>query len=344
MSSSTIAVVYSSTYRQHDTGPHVETPERLDEIWEAVEPTLDRRTLIEPRPIEVEEARLVHAPDQAELIRRLSERGGGQIDADTVVSARSLEVALLAAGGTVQAVDAVLEQGHPAAFALVRPPGHHATQRRSMGFCLLNNVAIAARHAQREHGLERIAIVDFDVHHGNGTQAIFEDDPSVLFVSSHQFPLYPGTGRVDEAGTDRGRGYTLNLPLAPGCGDREYATLFDQAILPKVAAFRPELILVSAGYDAHWADPLAHMRLSAAGYAAMVRSLKTLAREIGARGPVLTLEGGYDLDALAGSVAASLAVLADEDWQDPVGPAPPGPDRTPEISRLLTRLREIHRF
>ncbi|HEX2174020.1 MAG TPA: histone deacetylase [Dehalococcoidia bacterium] len=339
-----VAVVYSPTYLDHDTRPHVEVPERLDAVWSAIEPTMSRRRLIDPVPIGLDQARQVHHPRQAELIRRLAERGGGQIDADTVVSARSLEVALLAAGGATQAVDAVLRDGDSAAFALVRPPGHHATQNRSMGFCLFNNVAIAARHAQVEYGLERVAIVDFDVHHGNGTQDIFEADPSVLFVSTHQFPLYPGTGRAEEVGTERGRGCTLNVPMAPGSGDAEFALAFREVVLPKLAAFRPELILISAGYDAHWADPLAHLRLSTAGYATMVHDLMTLAREIGARGPVLTLEGGYDLDALAGSVAATLAVLAREPWRDPVGAAPPGPDRTLDLNRVITRLREIHTF
>lgn len=344
MSTAPLAIIYSPAYRQHETGPHVETPERLDAIWAVVEPTLARRTLIEPRPIEVADARSVHAPHQAELIRRLADRGGGNLDADTVVSAESLDVALLAAGGVLQAVGTVLSGEHDAAFALVRPPGHHATQNRSMGFCLLNNVAIAARHAQQRYGVERVAIVDFDVHHGNGTQDIFLDDPSVLFISTHQFPLYPGTGRVEEAGQGPGRGYNLNLPLAPGCGDTEYATIFREAVLPKLAAFRPELLLVSAGYDGHWADPLAHMQLSTGGYAAIVQELRDFARQTGAKGPVLTLEGGYNLEALADSVRASLAVLAGEDWTAAVGDSPARPDRSAELSRLLGRIREIHRF
>jgi len=241
-------------------------------------------------------------------------------DPDTYTSPASYEVSLLAAGAALTAVEAVMADTGPkprartqgdelrAAFALVRPPGHHALRDHAMGFCLFNNLAVAARHALAS-GAGRVAVLDFDVHHGNGTQWSFYDDPRVLVVSTHQFPFYPGTGAAGEAGVGDGEGYTLNVPLAAGATDGDYLLVFTTVIEPVVSAFRPELILVSAGYDAHDADPLARMHVTTPGFRRIAERVRLMAEDAGGR-VVLVLEGGYDLDALDGSLQATIDVLA----------------------------------
>jgi acetoin utilization deacetylase AcuC-like enzyme len=228
------------------------------------------------------------------------------LDADTFTSADSVVVAKLAAGAAVQAVELALEGGEPT-FALVRPPGHHAERQRPMGFCLFNNVAVAAS-AARATGTERVAIVDIDVHHGNGTQQIFHDDPSILYISTHQFPFYPGTGAADETGSGRGAGFTVNVPLEAGATDGDYALVHSAIILPRLDHFRPQLTIVSAGYDAHERDPLASMRMTAAGYGHIVKHLHATASRHGAVAYVT--EGGYELIALTASLEATFAAIA----------------------------------
>jgi acetoin utilization deacetylase AcuC-like enzyme len=226
------------------------------------------------------------------------------LDPDTYTSPESMEIAALAAGAAVQAADYALESLDPA-FALVRPPGHHAERDRAMGFCLYNNVAVAAAHAL-SRGLERVAIVDIDVHHGNGTQWIFYEEPRVLYLSTHQFPFYPGTGAADETGSGRGAGFTVNVPLEMGATDADYSLVYRAAIVPILAQFAPQLVLVSAGYDAHERDPLASMRVTTAGYANIVRLLTNAAGET----PMaFVTEGGYDLGALAECLEASFAAI-----------------------------------
>lgn len=267
--------------RLHETGEHPETPRRLDVLLEAL------GEWVEPEPASDADIQRCHARDYIERVREV--KATILFDLDTVCTPTSYEAALLAAGGAIEAV-------RRGGFALVRPPGHHALPDRAMGFCLFDNIAIAARWAQAEQGVERVAIVDWDVHHGNGTQAIFQDDDSVLFVSLHQWPLYPGSGGPDEQAET-----TVNVPLPAGCGDAEYARAFEEIVEPEVQRFQPDLVLVSAGFDAHEDDPLAGMRLTEDGF-------RELARRSAALGPrvAAVLEGGYNLETLPGCVIAAL--------------------------------------
>jgi acetoin utilization deacetylase AcuC-like enzyme len=242
------------------------------------------------------------------MIEAAAERGGAQIDLDTVVSAGSFVAALHGAGGAVTLVDRLLEGTAPSGFSVHRPPGHHATREQAMGFCLFNNIAIAAQHALDSHGLERVMILDWDVHHGNGTNDIFHASDRVLFVSIHQWPLYPGTGAAQDDGSGPGKGYTVNLPVPPGSGDAVYLSLVDHVVAPLAHAFSPQLVLISAGYDAHAEDPLASCLVSDDGFAGMTRSTRAVAESLGI--PLgIVLEGGYALGALARSVAATLEQL-----------------------------------
>jgi acetoin utilization deacetylase AcuC-like enzyme len=259
---------------------------------------------------------------------------------DTYVSPRSFEAALMAAGGVVAAVEGVLGDEIARAFALVRPPGHHATPGRAMGFCLFNNVAIAARAALSQDGIDRIFIADFDVHHGNGTQDIFAKDPDVFYFSTHQYPYYPGTGAATDTGHDAGADTVLNVPLPTGIGDEGYSRVFSDLVWPLAERFEPDLILVSAGYDGHWTDPLAHMRLSLAGYAHVQRELVRLADQLCEGRIVFALEGGYQLDALAYGVAnAFYAMLGESTTIDPLGPSP-RPERS--LGTLIEDLQQLH--
>jgi acetoin utilization deacetylase AcuC-like enzyme len=287
-------------FRTHDPGPgHPERPERYDAVAAAV--TASGADVVEPRPASPEALERIHDPRLLELMRRLCESGGGAIDPDTVVNESSFDVARLASGAAVAAVNAVLDGEVYTAFCAGRPPGHHAEPGWAMGFCLVNHVAVAAAHA-RWRGVERVAILDWDAHHGNGTQAAFWRDPSVLYVSLHQFPHYPGTGSVSERGDGAGEGTTLNLPLAAGTTEELFLATFRAAALPAVRAFDPGLLLVSAGFDAHRDDPLCGLNLSAAAFGTMTEELAN----VGA-GQVYVLEGGYDLPALEQSVGAMLA-------------------------------------
>jgi acetoin utilization deacetylase AcuC-like enzyme len=268
------------------------------------------------RDIEPDEILRVHAEAYVELL----ERNNGlfaALDDDTYLTPRSVAAAYRAAGGSLALVDALLGPAElNKGLALLRPPGHHARPDRGMGFCLLNNVALAARHA-RARGIERVAIVDWDVHHGNGTQEAFIADPNVLFVSLHQYPFYPGTGRASEVGTGEGKGFTVNVPLSADASDVTYRSAFEQVVLPVVGRFEPELILVSAGFDAHARDPLAGMTVSAAGFGWMARELSKLADATAKGRMALFLEGGYDLEGLETSLEAAVsAMLGLESWEE----------------------------
>ncbi len=290
----------------HDTGPgHAERPQRLGAVIEALREGFDDIDWREaPR---ASRGQLLRVHDEA-LLRAVLETRPGQridLDPDTVLSPGSAEAALRAAGAGVAAVDAVMAGDATTAFCAVRPPGHHATRALPMGFCLFNNVAAAAAHALEAHGLARVSIADFDVHHGNGSQDIFAAEPRVQYLSSHQWPLYPDSGQVDE----RGVGNVFNAPLAPGTGSRGFRAAWEDRLLPAIDAFRPQLLLVSAGFDAHWRDPLAQLQLDAEDYAWLTGGLRRLADRHASGRLVSTLEGGYDLQALRECSAAHVAAL-----------------------------------
>jgi acetoin utilization deacetylase AcuC-like enzyme len=317
---------------EHETAPHPEQPARIA----AIERELTRRDWLgydrEPSPA-AERSLLaaVHPESYVGWIEQTCADGGGHLDLDTVVSPGSFAAALHAAGGAARLVDLLLDGDASTGYSAHRPPGHHATRDRAMGFCLFNNVAIAARHALDRHSLERVMILDWDVHHGNGTNDIFHDSREVLFVSIHQSPLYPGTGPALDVGTGDGRGFTVNLPVPPGSGNAVFGSLVEHVAVPLALAFEPQLVLISAGYDAHRADPLASCLVTEAGYAEMAHSIRractSLEAPLGA-----VLEGGYALEALGRSVAATMAALAGS-----VVPATDA-DPTPLAAQALDRL------
>jgi acetoin utilization deacetylase AcuC-like enzyme len=300
-------LISSPRFQEHTTPPgHPERPERAEVFDQVASAWRDKGgTVIEPRPATREELLRVHDAAHVDAIESTSGRAV-MLDEDTFTSPESYEVALLAAGAAVQAAEYALDTKETA-FALVRPPGHHAERDKAMGFCLFNNVAVAAAAAVAR-GLSRVAVVDIDVHHGNGTQWMFYADPKVLYVSTHQFPFYPGTGAAEEVGSGAGKGFTFNVPLAAGATDADYAAAY-RTVAGVLENYAPELLLVSAGFDAHADDPLASMRMSAAGYAAVVRSLADAAARIGCPMALVT-EGGYDLDALRACLDACLAIAA----------------------------------
>jgi len=339
-------LTYDPVYLKHDTGTHSEHAGRLKSILSAIQQShLDSAlTRIAPRPATLDEVTLVHSKNHVHYIRDVASNGGGYIDSDTVISADSYEAALYAAGGAIRSAEEVIEGHVDCAFALVRPPGHHATFNRAMGFCLFNNIAIATRYLQRRYQIRRIAIIDFDVHHGNGTQSAFYTDSGVLYVSTHQYPLFPGTGQIDETGSGPAYGTNINIPLPPGCGDNEYLQVFETIIEPALTRYKPEIILVSAGYDSHWADELASMQCSIKGFIKITSIIKNLAAELCQNRVVFILEGGYHLAALAASVTATLEVLTGvnaEEVADPIGP-PIYEVGHPDIRDLIRQILKIH--
>lgn len=342
---SSTVLLTDTSFDAHNWHGHVEQAARLQAVRRALDASGLHGELrhYAPRPAPDAALEAVHSDQLLRRVRQLASYGGGQFDSDTYVTADSWEVAALAAGAAVGAVEAVLDGQARNAFALVRPPGHHATPGRAMGFCLINNIAVAARYAQRALGLERVAIVDYDVHHGNGTQDIFYADPAVLFCSTHAAPFYPGTGALGEMG-DRveAHGATLNVPLPFGVGDVGYARVFEQVIAPALRRFQPQLIMVSAGYDAHWSDPLGPMVLSVSGYARLNQILLGLADELCGGKLVMVLEGGYNLDALGACVVASLRqLLGRAPGYDPIGEVD-APEPLPEIERVIESLTRRH--
>ena len=305
-----LILISSDRFVEHQTPPgHPEGPERA-EVMEAVARRWRNRggEVVAPRQATHEQLARVH---DAGYLRRISETAGRAValDQDTYTSPESHEIALLAAGAAIDAIERAMRGSHQTALALVRPPGHHAECDRAMGFCLYNNVAVAAAHA-RTIGRGRVAIVDFDVHHGNGTQHRFEDDPAVMYVSIHQWPYYPGTGASDETGVGQGKGFTVNLPLEAGAADADYRLLFEEVVVPVLRQFKPDVLLVSAGFDAHERDPLASMRLTTASFGAMTLELRRVAEECCNGRMALVTEGGYDLRALAASLDDVVEVLA----------------------------------
>ncbi|MEX2247497.1 MAG: histone deacetylase [Dehalococcoidia bacterium] len=338
-----VGFAYDALFLEHDTGEHPENPRRLTATMALLEESgiLGRLRRVDARDATPDELALVHDPAYVEGVRRVAGRGGGWADPDTLITARSYDVAARATGAALAGLDAVIDGEVSSAFCLVRPPGHHATPVQAMGFCLFNHVAVAAAYARARHGLERVAIVDFDVHHGNGTQDAFYADPGVLYISTHEYPFYPGTGAAHETGAGDGRGYTINIPLPAGCGDAEYRRAFGEAVLPALERYRTELIIVSAGFDAHFADPLALMELSVDGYGALVSMLMQAATALCGGSLLLALEGGYDLVALPWCVRRTLELLlGDAPAADPLGTIV-SPE-APRIDEILRQVRELH--
>lgn len=322
---------------------HPEHPGRIQAVWDVLQNAkLPERMLQRaPEPITDEQIRLVHTRRHLETLTMISQQDQMMMyDQDTYALPESPLIARLSAGGVVTAVDAVMQGDADNALAAVRPPGHHATPSRAMGFCLLSNVAIAARHAQESQGAKRVLIVDYDVHHGNGTQDVFYSDDSVLFISSHQHPYYPGTGALDETGKGAGEGTTLNIPLPAGHGDKNYAAVYEKIVVPAAKRFAPDLIIVSAGFDAHHVDPLAGMKLSHTGYIQLTRILCALAEDICDGKIVFALEGGYDLPAVAhGMRNVAHVLLGEDDISDPYGMAG---EREPDVEGIIEQVQAVH--
>jgi len=342
-----VGIVYNPIYLEHDTGDHIENSQRLVAAMSHLKETgiKEKLTCLPSRPALLEELEMIHVPEYISYVKSKAENGGGWLDPDTVVSHNSYEAALYAAGGFMVAAEAVMKGEVDNAFALVRPPGHHAIRDRARGFCIFNNMAIAAKFAVNKFSLNRILIADFDVHHGNGTQDAFYADSKVLYFSTHQYPFYPGTGWMDETGAGEGEGTTVNFPMAAGWGDEECLRAFNEVLVPIARRFQPQLILVSAGFDAHWADYLAMMQVSVAGFAQMTMILKELAAELCQGHLVFTLEGGYNLRVVTSSIKAVFDVLlGNSETDDPLGEAsivgkPEGFDKHIEAIKRIHHIR-----
>jgi acetoin utilization deacetylase AcuC-like enzyme len=337
-------VVRDDRFLNHLTAPgHPENHRRLEAVYALLDtPDISKRIQnISPRAADRSEVELIHSPEYLKKIAQTAEREFSFLTPDTNASSGSYMAALLAVGGLLEAIEQVNSGILNNAMALVRPPGHHAEKGRAMGFCLFNNVAIGAMFARRILGLDRILIVDWDVHHGNGTQHSFENDPSVLFFSIHQYPLYPGTGLFTEIGIGKGEGFTMNLPLPKGYGDGEYTAIFEMLLKPVAREFHPDMILVSAGFDAHFSDPLGGMRLSSAGYAALTRLLMEIAAACCSGKLVLTLEGGYHLGALEASIRSVLLELSGSSHTDVRQTAEVLDSR--KLDYAVSRFTHVHR-
>jgi acetoin utilization deacetylase AcuC-like enzyme len=343
----TTAYITHSRCVEHDLPEHPEHAGRLRAVWARLEEAglASRMTRIEAPSAAMADLLAVHLPEYLELLDRISAQPHlVRLDADTYALPVSYEIARLSAGGVIEAASLVARGDAHNALAAVRPPGHHAIGARGMGFCLLSNIALAARHVQQHDGIQRVLIVDYDVHHGNGTQDVFYDDPSVLFISIHQYPIYPGTGALEDTGTGEGKGYTLNIPIPAGHGNHSYAAMFDQVIWDAARRFQPHMILVSAGFDAHWADPLAGTNLSLTGFAHISRELVTMASELCGGKIAFVMEGGYNLD-VVGHGWANIAriLLGDQDIPDPLG-APKSERTAADLQPILNAVRQIHQL
>jgi acetoin utilization deacetylase AcuC-like enzyme len=337
---STLAVIRDDRYLDHIAGDmHPESPDRLRVIHDLLAREFPALPLIAPRLATGDELALVHEPSYIETVARTEGVAFSSLDADTGLCAKSYETARLAAGGLLAAVDALFDPktAHPkSVFAFVRPPGHHAERGRGMGFCLFNNVAVAAEYAIERHGLGRVLIVDWDLHHGNGTQRAFYDRRDVLFWSSHQFPHYPGTGDFDEVGSGAGEGYTVNAPFPHGFGDAEYHAVYRRVLTPIALDYRPELVLVSAGFDPYYKDPLGGMRLTGDGFGLLAAIVREIAEETCGGRVLITLEGGYNPEGLREGVRSVLQALS--------GPRRPVTAvAAPKAERVIQAITAHHR-
>lgn len=340
----TTGYVYDPIFLKHTKRGHPEGAHRLEAIMAELETSglLAELQLIPARAATMDELSAIHTLAYIYEVEQVSLAGGGYLDMDTYVNRDTYEAATVAAGSTVDLTLAVLDGVVDNGFALVRPPGHHALSFKGMGFCIFNNIVLAARMAQQKRGIERVAIVDFDVHHGNGSQPLVENDPNILYISTHQYPFYPGTGGMAEVAQATGGDTLINLPLRVNVGDANFKALFTEVVFPALRRFQPQLILVSAGFDAHWADPLANLCLSLTGYAWICQSLVKIARELCGGKIVFALEGGYNLEVLAPGVLNTFrALLGRDDFVDPLGPA----DRPePDLGDYIAQVKKIHKL
>ncbi|MBC7327495.1 histone deacetylase [bacterium] len=339
-----VSLIYSPRYLLHNKGiEHPESSQRLAFLVKGLQNSPFARELKWLDPMYVEEDALlrVHTKSYVNLIRTIAFMGGNWIDADTFVSAVSYDIALLAVGGAIKAIENAWRlQEH--SFALVRPPGHHASRDRGAGFCLFNNIACAIRYAQELLGLKKVLIVDWDLHHGDGTQNIFYEDPNVLYFSTHQYPWYPGTGKIVEIGEGEGKGYTVNVPLPAGCGDDEYIMVFEE-LLPSLAKrFAPQLIAVSAGFDAHFADPLGGMFLSPYGFSRIARLVRKINDEFCIGGVFLVLEGGYHPEGLLASVQAVIGELLEVDQHLQKMEREADESIRSQVKKIISEVKSVH--
>ncbi len=335
-----IGIVKHSIYLQHETDAyHPENPKRLEHIYRMLE-NLGQTDLdyIEPRMASHEEIALNHTSSYINEIASTSGQEHTYLDGDTVASAHTYEAACMAVGGVLQLTDAIMSSRVHSGFAFVRPPGHHAEQGKAMGFCIFNNIAIAARYLHEKYGMNSILIVDFDLHHGNGTQHSFYKDKGVLYFSTHQYPYYPGSGWYEEIGVDQGTGYTVNVPMSQGMGDDDYVYAFKDVLLPVAEMYRPEFVLVSAGFDTHYKDPLGGMEVTESGFSAMTRILMNIAQRCCDGRLLFVLEGGYDLKGLAASTEAVVKELQgcfDHPYEEKKGASNSVVQMTASLKRLL---------
>lgn len=340
-------IVKDERYLDHVMDPgHPESPERLRVIYKMLEEPEMRGFLeeIRPRPATREEIELVHTPSYIDQVAQTSGKPYYRLDMDTSTCAKSYETALLAAGGLLELIKAVMEGRLDNGFALIRPPGHHAERDRAMGFCLFNNVAIGAHYAMKQFSLDRVLIVDWDVHHGNGTQNTFYEDPRVLYISTHRYGyFYPGTGSAREVGKGKGMGFNVNIPLSTGAGDAEYGNLFEMVIKPIALEYQPQLVLISAGFDTHYDDPLGGMEVTEKGFARMTQILMEIAEATAQGKLVITLEGGYDVSGQGRSVKAVLKELAQVSPLDKEEILEKEKNDFSRIGGLILQLKEIQK-
>jgi acetoin utilization deacetylase AcuC-like enzyme len=344
MTTSTTGITFDPIFLKHDQPGHPENAKRLESIIFGLQEKglLEKVKHINSRSAEIDEIAICHKKEYVEYVKEFCEKGGGYFDPDTYSNQHSYTAAATAIGSSIDLVKAVIEGELKNGFALLRPPGHHALADRSMGFCLFGNIAIAAKVALTQSGISKVAIVDFDVHHGNGTQALIGDDPNILFISSHQYPFYPGTGSSREIGTDAAEGTIVNIPLQAGVGDEGFKIVYEKIVIPSLERFKPDIILVSVGYDAHWDDPLANLNLSLTGYNWISRELIKSAEKICNSKIVFFLEGGYNLQVLSDGVANTIrGLLGIELFEDPLGKPN---DEEPDLERVVNELIKIHRL
>ena len=340
------AITFNEDHALHSQPNHVERPERLQTIQKVLEQDGILGSLIPSKAhiASKEDVLLVHPPSYYDMLKTASEAGTVWLDSDTYSTSDSFRVALQALGGLLKVTEAVANDQVTNAFALVRPPGHHARPSKAMGFCLFANIAIAARWLQKHAGIQRILIVDFDVHHGNGTQEIFYEDPDVMYISTHQSPLYPGTGALPEKGAGEGLHTTINVPLPAGTGDETLLYVFQHILRQRVIQFEPEFILVSAGYDSHWLDPIGGMNISVSGFSAVVKEILAWTAHSASQRLVALLEGGYHAEALAHSVLTTLRLFQNKNAtpSDPFGQNPGQESIHNQLSAYLKEIATIH--